>query len=142
MNKELMRLRVKGEDHEVTLSRNRFLLDALRDDLGLTGTKRGCDDSSCGCCAVLIEGVPMLSCVVLAASYQGCEITTVESLGAAGALDAVQEGFVECGEARYGYCTPGFMITVVALLKQNPNPLREEIRDVLSSDHCRCTGYM
>jgi len=140
--KQLIRFRVNGEDVEIALAPARLLLDALREDLGLTGTKRGCDDSSCGCCAVLIDGVPMLSCVALATSYDGAEITTIEGLGTVGALDPVQEGFVECAGAQCGFCTPGFMITTVALLKRNPNPLLEEIREALSSNLCRCTGYM
>jgi carbon-monoxide dehydrogenase small subunit len=142
MQKELIHLRVNGEDREFAAVPNRLLLDALREDLGLTGTKRGCDDSSCGCCAVLIDGVPMLSCVALATSYEGCEITTVEGIGAAGALDPVQEGWVERAGAQCGFCTPGFLISTVALLKRNPNPSLEEIREALSSNLCRCTGYM
>ena len=142
MKKELIHLRVNGEDREFAVAPNRLLLDALREELGLTGTKRGCDDSSCGCCAVLIDGVPMLACVALAASYQGSEITTIEGLAEASSLDPVQEGFVECAGAQCGFCTPGFMITTVALLKQNPNPSLDEIREALSSNLCRCTGYM
>ena len=142
VKKELFHLRVNGEEREFAAAPSRLLLDVLREELGLTGTKRGCDDSSCGCCAVLIDGVPMLSCVALAASYEGCEITTVEGLGAIGALDPVQEGFVECAGAQCGFCTPGFMISAVALLKRNPNPSLDEIREALSSNLCRCTGYM
>lgn len=142
MNKELIRLRVNGEDRELAIAPNRLLLEALREDLGLTGTKRGCDDSSCGCCAVLVDGMPMLACAALATSYEGCEITTIEGLGGAGALDPVQEGFVECAGAQCGFCTPGFMISTVALLRRNPNPSLDEIRDALSSNLCRCTGYM
>ena len=142
MQKQLWRCRVNGEDREFAVAPSRLLLDALREDLGLTGTKRGCDDSSCGCCAVLIDGVPMLSCASLAVSCEGAEITTVEGLGAAGALDPAQEGWVECAGAQCGFCTPGFLITTVALLRRNPNPSLEEIRDALSSNLCRCTGYM
>ena len=142
MKKELIHLRVNSEDREFAAAPNRLLLDALREDLGLTGTKRGCDDSSCGCCAVLIDGVPMLSCVALAASYEGSEISTIEGLAEAGALDPAQEGWVECAGAQCGFCTPGFLITTVALLKRNPNPSLDEIREALSSNLCRCTGYM
>ena len=140
--KQLIHFRINGQDVEVALAPARLLLDALREDLGLTGTKRGCDDSSCGCCAVLIDGVPALSCVALAASYEGAEITTIEGLAEAGSLDPVQEGFVECAGAQCGFCTPGFMITTVALLRRNPNPSLDEIREALSSNLCRCTGYM
>jgi aerobic carbon-monoxide dehydrogenase small subunit len=142
VSKELIRLRVNGEEHELAIAPHRLLLDVLREDLGLTGSKRGCDDSSCGCCAVLMDGVPILSCVALAASYQACEITTVEGLGVAGELDSVQEGYAEAGGAQCGYCTPGFMISTRALLDRNPNPSLEEIREALSSNLCRCTGYM
>ena len=142
MQKELLRLRVNGEDREIAVAPNRLLLDVLREELGLTGTKRGCDDSSCGCCAVLVDGVPMLSCAALAVSCEGSEITTVEGLGEAGALDPTQEGWVECAGAQCGFCTPGFLITTVALLRRNPNPSLEEIREALSGNLCRCTGYM
>lgn len=142
MSKELIHLRVNGEEHELAIAPNRLLLDALREDLCLTGSKRGCDDSSCGCCAVLADGVPILSCVALTASYQSCEITTVEGLGASGQLDPIQEGFAEMGGAQCGYCTPGFMIATKALLDRNPNPTMEEIREALSGNLCRCTGYM
>lgn len=142
MHKQLIRFRLNGEEREFAALPNRLLLDALREDLGLTGTKRGCDDSSCGCCAVLIDGVPTLACASLLASCDSCDITTVEGLGTAGALDPAQEGWVECAGAQCGFCTPGFLITTVALLRRNPNPSLEEIRDALSSNLCRCTGYM
>ncbi|HTS10886.1 MAG TPA: (2Fe-2S)-binding protein [Candidatus Limnocylindrales bacterium] len=142
MNKELIRFRINGADLEIAVAASRLLLDALREDLELTGTKRGCDDSSCGCCAVMVDGVPVLACATLAVSCDNAEITTIEGLGAAAALDPVQEGFVECAGAQCGFCTPGFMITTVALLKQNPNPSLDEIREALSSNLCRCTGYM
>jgi carbon-monoxide dehydrogenase small subunit len=142
VEKELVRLKVNGERREVAIEPNRLLLEVLREDLGLTGSKRGCDDSSCGCCAVLIDGVPMLACVALAASYQDREIVTVEGLAAPGKLDPVQEGYAVAGGAQCGYCTPGFLITTQALLDRNPNPTLEEIREALSSNLCRCTGYM
>ncbi len=142
MTKEIIRLKVNGEWREVALPLNRLLLDALREDLGLTGSKRGCDDSSCGCCAVLVDGVPVLSCVALAFSYQDCEIVTVEGIAAPGELDPVQEGYAEAGGAQCGFCTPGFLIATKALLDRHPNPTPEQIRDALSSNLCRCTGYM
>ncbi len=142
MEKELVRLKVNGETRELAIESNRLLLDVLREDLGLTGSKRGCDDSSCGCCAVLVDGLPMLSCVALAASYQDREIVTVEGLGAPGALDPVQEGYAVSGGAQCGYCTPGFLISTKVLLDRNPNPTLEEIREALASNLCRCTGYM
>jgi carbon-monoxide dehydrogenase small subunit len=142
VHKELIRLKVNGEPHEIAVTPNRLLLDVLREDLGLTGSKRGCDDSSCGCCAVLIDGLPMLSCVALAASYQEAEITTVEGLALHGELDPVQQGYAEAGGAQCGYCTPGFLMATKALLDRTPDPTLEEIREALSSNLCRCTGYM
>jgi len=142
MTKELIRLRVNGETHDVAVPPNKLLLDVLREDLGLTGSKRGCDDSSCGCCAVLVDGTPMLSCVALAVSYQEAEITTVEGIAPTGELHSVQEGYAEAGGAQCGYCTPGFLIATKALLDRNPNPTLDEIRQALSSNLCRCTGYM
>jgi carbon-monoxide dehydrogenase small subunit len=142
MNKELIRLNVNGEQHEVAVPPAKLLLDVLREDLGLTGSKRGCDDSSCGCCAVLIDGTPMLSCVAVALCYQDCKITTVEGIAPPGELDPVQQGYAESGGAQCGFCTPGFLISTKALLDRNPNPTLEEIREALSSNLCRCTGYV
>jgi len=142
MTKELIRLRVNGELHELAVPPDKLLLDVLREDLGLTGSKRGCDDSSCGCCAVLVDGVPMLSCVAIASCYQDSELVTVEGIAPPGGLDPVQEGFALAGGAQCGYCTPGFLIATKALLERNPNPTLEEIRSALSSNLCRCTGYM
>jgi carbon-monoxide dehydrogenase small subunit len=142
LNKELIRLKVNGEVHEAAVPPHKLLLDVLREDLGLTGSKRGCDDSSCGCCAVLVDGVPMLSCVTIASCYQEAEIVTVEGIAPPGTLDPVQEGFVVAGGAQCGFCTPGFLIATRALLDRNPNPTLEEIRVALSSNLCRCTGYM
>jgi carbon-monoxide dehydrogenase small subunit len=140
--KELITLNVNGESYEVAVSPNKLLLDVLREDLNLTGAKRGCDDSSCGACSVLVDGVPMLSCVALAASYQGCAITTVEGLAAYDELHPVQIGWAEGGGSQCGFCSPGFLISTFALLARNPNPSLDEIRDALSSNLCRCTGYM
>ena len=142
MAKELITLKVNGETYEVAVPPHKLLLDVLREDLQLTGTKRGCDDSSCGACSVLVDGTPMLACVALAASYAGCEITTVEGLGIPGAYDPVQQGWMESGGSQCGFCSPGFLISTKALLDRNPNPSLDEIRDALSSNLCRCTGYM
>ncbi len=142
MNKELIQLNVNGESRELAVPPQKLLLDVLREDLGLTGSKRGCDDSSCGCCAVLVDGVPILSCVAIASCYQSAEIVTVEGIALAGELDPVQEGFALSGGAQCGYCTPGFLISTKALLDRDPNPTLEEIRVALSSNLCRCTGYM
>jgi aerobic carbon-monoxide dehydrogenase small subunit len=142
VEKELVRLKVNGKLRELAVEPGRLLLDVLREELGLTGSKRGCDDSSCGCCAVLVDGVPVLSCVALAVSYQEKNIVTVEGLSASGELDPVQQGYAVSGGAQCGYCTPGFLIATKALLDRNPNPTLEEIREALSSNLCRCTGYM
>jgi aerobic-type carbon monoxide dehydrogenase small subunit (CoxS/CutS family) len=141
MKKQLLELRVNGRTHELASAPNRLLLDALRLDLQLTGSKRGCDDSSCGACTVLVDGMPALSCTTLAASCEGQEITTVEGVSEHGALAAIQKAYGDWGGAQCGFCTPGFMMTVKHLLATNPKPTDSEIREALSSNLCRCTGY-
>ncbi len=141
MKKELIDLRINGRAHELAIEPNKLLLDLLRQDLGLTGSKRACDDSSCGSCTVQVDGVPMLSCTMLAASCQGQEITTVEGLADHGGLAALQKAYGDFGGAQCGFCTPGFMMTVRWLLANNSDPSEEEIREALSSNLCRCTGY-
>jgi len=146
VKKTLITLRVNGRAHEIAVEPSKLLLDALRQDLGLTGSKRGCDDSSCGACTVQLDGVPVLSCALLAASCQSDEderheITTVEGLAEHGALAALQKAYGDWGGAQCGYCTPGFMMTVDALLAENPDPSEDEIRHALSGNLCRCTGY-
>ena len=141
MDKELIRLKVNGEKYEVAVPPNKLLLDALREDLRLTGSKRGCDDSSCGCCTVLVDGLPQLSCVMLAASYQEVEIITIEGVARGGELTPLQEGFCVEGGTQCGFCTPGIVLVAKALLERNPNPTREEIAAALSGNLCRCTGY-
>ena len=141
MKKELIELRVNGLTHELAIEPSALLLDVLRRDLGLTGSKRGCDDSSCGACTVLVDGTPMLACTLLAFSCEGQEITTVEGISEHGSLAAIQKAYGDWGGAQCGYCTPGFMITVKHLLAVNPDPTDEEIRAALSGNLCRCTGY-
>jgi len=141
MKKELVELRINGHSHELAIEPSRLLLDALRQDVLLTGSKRGCDDSSCGACTVLVDGIPMLSCTLLAASCEGQEITTVEGVSEHGALAAVQKAYGDWGGAQCGFCTPGFIITVKHLLAENPEPSEDEIRNALSGNLCRCTGY-
>jgi carbon-monoxide dehydrogenase small subunit len=145
MKKELIELRVNGRRYELAVEPSKLLLDALREDLALTGSKRGCDDSSCGACTILVDGTPMLSCTMLAASYQSDnghhEITTVEGVAEHGALAAIQKAYGDWGGAQCGYCTPGFMMTVKALLERNPEPSEDEIKSALSGNLCRCTGY-
>lgn len=141
MRKQLIELRVNGRKHELAIEPNALLLDVLRNELNLTGSKRACDDSSCGACSVQIDGVPMLSCTLLAASCEGVEITTVEGIAEHGSLAAIQKAYGDWGGSQCGYCTPGFMMTVSALLANNPDPTDEEIRHALSGNLCRCTGY-
>jgi aerobic-type carbon monoxide dehydrogenase small subunit (CoxS/CutS family) len=141
MKKELIELRINGRTHELAIEPNKLLLDLLRQDLGLTGSKRACDDSSCGSCTVQVDGVPMLACTMLAASCEGQEITTVEGVADHGGLAALQKAYGDFGGAQCGFCTPGFMMTVRWLLANNPEPTEDEIREALSSNLCRCTGY-
>jgi aerobic-type carbon monoxide dehydrogenase small subunit (CoxS/CutS family) len=142
MKKELIELRINKRSYELAVEPSQLLLDVLREDLDLTGSKRGCDESSCGACTVQIDGVPMLSCTMLAASCEGMEITTVEGLADHGGLAALQKAYGDFGGAQCGFCTPGFMMTVKALLANNPDPTEDEIREALSSNLCRCTGYL
>jgi len=141
MKKELIELKVNGRLHELAVEPSALLLDVLRQELQLTGSKRGCDDSSCGACTVLVDGTPMLSCALLAASCEGQEVTTVEGITEHGSLAAIQKAYGDWGGSQCGYCTPGFMMTVKHLLDRNANPTDDEIRAALSSNLCRCTGY-
>ncbi len=147
MKKTLIELRVNGRAREIAVEPAKLLLDALRQDLELTGSKRGCDDSSCGACTVLIDGTPMLSCTMLAESVamdeegNAPEITTVEGVTEHGAMNAIQKAYGDWGGSQCGYCTPGFMMTVKALLERNPEPTDDDIRRALSGNLCRCTGY-
>jgi carbon-monoxide dehydrogenase small subunit len=141
MKKELITLRVNGRTHELAVEPSRLLLDVLREDLRFTGSKRGCDDSSCGACTVQVEGIPMLACTLLAASCQRQEITTVEGVSEHGSLAAIQKAYGDWGGAQCGYCTPGFIMTVKYLLASNPHPTEAEIKQALSGNLCRCTGY-
>jgi carbon-monoxide dehydrogenase small subunit len=141
MKKELIELHVNGRTWEVAIEPSKLLLDTLREDLELTGSKRGCDDSSCGACTVLVDGLPMLACTLLAASCATQEITTVEGISEHGSLAAIQKAYGDWGGAQCGYCTPGFMMTVKHLLSTNPDPTEKEIKTALSSNLCRCTGY-
>ena len=141
MKKELIELRINGRSHELAIEPSKLLLDALRQDLQLTGSKRACDDSSCGACTVLVDGIPMLSCTMLAASCEGQEITTIEGVSEHGSLAAIQKAYGDWGGAQCGFCTPGFIMAVKYILSSNPHPTEAEIRSALSSNLCRCTGY-
>ena len=143
MKKQLLTLRINGRTRELAAEPSKLLLDVLREDLGLTGSKRGCDDSSCGACTVMVDGVPMMACTLLAASCPADEheITTIEGVAEHGALAAIQKAYGDWGGAQCGFCTPGFLMTVKALLAANPEPTEAEMRRALSGNLCRCTGY-
>ena len=117
------------------------LLDVLREELRLTGTKEGCGDGECGACSILIDGVPVNACLIPVAQAQGTEITTVEGIASDDTLDPIQDAFIEYGAAQCGICTPGFIVTARALLNGTPNPTREQVREALAGNLCRCTGY-
>lgn len=135
-------LTINGEEYHVDTDPYRPLRDVLRDDLGLTGTKESCDTGVCGVCTVLIDDRPTKSCLVPVAKAQGKDIRTVEGLGEDGELSAVQESFVDCFASQCGYCIPGFVVSATALLEENPDPSVEEIREGISGNLCRCTGYV
>ena len=141
MKKELIELRINGRTHELAIEPNALLLDVLRQELQLTGSKRACDDSSCGACTVLIDGVAMMSCTLLASSCEEREITTIEGVSEHGSLAAIQKAYGDWGGAQCGYCTPGFIMTVKSLLAENSDPSEDDIKNALSSNLCRCTGY-
>ncbi|MDR1969077.1 MAG: (2Fe-2S)-binding protein [Burkholderiaceae bacterium] len=132
---------INGEAHSVDIPARRMLSSLLRDDLHLTGTKRGCETGTCGACSVLVDGQVVKSCLMLAVQAQGREITTVEGLAQGDQLHPLQDSFMQCGGLQCGYCTPGFLMASCALLKDNPNPTVDEIRHGLNGNLCRCTGY-
>ena len=136
-----LKLRVNGEEHEVLFAPYKTLLEVLREDLALTGTKHGCELGECGACAVLVDGEPQLSCLVLAVECEGRRIDTVEGLGRGAELHPLQAAFADLGAAQCGYCTPGILMTAKALLEREPNPSRERIKEAVSGNLCRCTGY-
>jgi aerobic-type carbon monoxide dehydrogenase small subunit (CoxS/CutS family) len=138
---ELLELTVDGLPLSAVVEPGRTLLRVLRDDLGRTGTKEGCDDSECGACMVLIDGRPVNSCSYLALQAAGREVTTVEGLAGEDALHPLQRAFLEGGGIQCGFCTPGMLISAVALLSEDPDPSEDAIRDALAGNLCRCTGY-
>jgi carbon-monoxide dehydrogenase small subunit len=137
-----IRFHLNGEEVDASFAPYKTLLEILREDLALTGTKHGCELGECGACAVLLDGKPVLSCLVLALECQGKSVMTVEGLGADGNLHPLQDAFADLGAAQCGYCTPGILVTAKALLDHNPSPTRDQIREALSGNLCRCTGYM
>ena len=137
-----IKVTVNGTAHEATVPSRLLLVHLLREDLRLTGTHIGCDTTHCGACTVLLDGVPVKSCTVLAVQADGRNVSTVEGLEVDGKLDAIQEGFMEEHGLQCGFCTPGMMMTSFALLKTTKNPTEEEIRKGISGNLCRCTGYV
>jgi len=138
----LINLRINGEPYKVSVKPNMTLLDFLRDEIGLTGTKKGCDTGQCGACTVLLDGKPINSCLVLAADANGKEILTVEGLGKNGKLHPLQESFIQEGAVQCGYCTSGMLLSAKALLDENQDPGEEEVKKAIAGNLCRCTGYV
>ncbi len=138
----LLSLTLNGRPRHDAVPDNLLLIDYLREQAGLTGTKMGCDGGECGACTVLVDGRPRLSCITLARSVDGARVETIEALAAGGRMSALQRGFHEKLGAQCGYCTPGMIMAAEGLLRANPNPSDDEIRDGLGSNICRCTGYV
>ena len=139
--KRLMSLRVNGEPHEVAAHVTHSLLEVLREEIGLTGTKHGCELGECGTCTVLVDGEPIYSCLMLAVEAEGREVTTVEGMALQGRPHPLQRAFSDLGAAQCGYCIPGILLAAKALLDKQPNPARADIEEALSGNLCRCTGY-
>lgn len=140
--KHQIQLLVNGESYDILAEPRHTLLKVLREDLGLTGTKRGCDTGDCGACTVLMNGRPVNSCLVLAVEANGKEITTIEGLAYGDQLHPLQEAFIQCGAIQCGYCTPGMILSAKALLDENPNPSEYEVKRAIAGNLCRCTGYV
>lgn len=140
--RQLTTLNINGDRYEVAMKPSDFLVEVLRDKLGLIGTKRGCDGGKCGCCTVLLDGMSVRSCLVLAVSAQGAEITTIEGLAPEGEMHPIQQAFVEHGAIQCGFCTPGMIMFTKAYLDEEPTPTRAQIQEALAANICRCTGYV
>ena len=141
MEKQLLRIRVNNEDYELYIKPTKLLVEVLRDELRLTGTKRGCNVGACGACTVHLNGLPVKSCSVLAMQADGMEITTVEGLADGEKLSQVQRSFLDHGAFQCGFCTPGMLMSSTALLNDNPSPTKQQIKDGIEGNICRCTGY-
>ena len=139
--KKAIQLSVNGQQVQVFVGGSETLLDCLRNQLGLTGTKKGCDQGDCGACTVLVDGTPVNSCITLALEADGKDITTIEGLAQQDVLHPLQEAFISHNAVQCGFCTPGMILTAAALLKENPHPSEREIRHYLQGNLCRCTGY-
>ncbi len=140
--KTLATFQVNGEPHEVAFPPHKTLLEVLREELNLTGTKHGCELGECGACTVPVDGVPVLSCLLLAVDAVGKDVRTVEGLAQGAELSPLQHAFADLGAAQCGYCTPGVLMAADALLAQNPSPTRDDIKQCLAGNICRCTGYI
>ncbi len=140
--KRLIQLRVNGELYEVAVHPHWTLLEVLREELDLTGAKKGCDAGDCGGCTVILDGKPVFSCLTLAVEADGRDILTIEGLAQNGQLHPIQNAFVEHGAIQCGFCTPGMIMSAKALLDENPNPTEEEVRQAIAGNLCRCTGYV
>jgi len=140
--KKQIQLRVNGEVRELLVDANRTLLEVLREDLGLTGTKKGCNKGECGACTVLLDGKPVPSCTVLAVRADGKDIMTIEGVAEGGKLHPIQQVFNEKGAIQCGFCTPGMILVTKKLLEENPSPTAQEIKEAISGNICRCTGYV
>ncbi|MBI2171077.1 MAG: (2Fe-2S)-binding protein [Chloroflexi bacterium] len=141
MPKIPLAFKVNGDTQEILVQPWQTLLEALRDELGLTGTKEGCSNGNCGACTVMVDGRAIVSCCTLAAEVEGQSVITVEGLAKGGNLDPLQEAFIEHGALQCGFCTPGFLVSARAFLNQNPHPSEHEIRLAIAGNLCRCTGY-
>jgi len=139
--KKIISITVNGVSHELAVEPRRTLLEVIREDLGLTGTKKGCGIGDCGSCTVLLDGVATFSCLTLAVQADGCVVETVESLAEEGKPNKLQQSFVDSGAIQCGFCTPGMLMSAAELLRRNPHPTEKEIRRSLSGNLCRCTGY-
>ncbi len=140
--KKSIKLKVNGETHEVAVEPRKTLLDVIRDDLGLTGTKKGCDQGGCGTCTVIFDGKAVNSCLVLAVEAEGKDVLTIEGLAKGAKLHPIQEAFINHGAIQCGFCTPGMIMSAKVLLDKNPNPTEKEVRDAIGGNLCRCTGYV
>lgn len=139
--KQLISLKINGQEYDLAIHPNRTLLEVLREDLMLTGTKEGCDDGVCGTCTVLLNGAPIRSCLYLAIEAPGKEVTTIEGLAEGKNLHPIQQAFIDHGAIQCGYCTPGMILASKALLDKNPAPTEQDIKLAISGNFCRCTGY-
>lgn len=142
VDRQLATFIVNGAEHRVAVRPYDVLLDVLREELNLTGTRRGCDMGTCGCCTVILDGRPVLSCLVLALEAEGRPVTTIEGVAGAEGLHPIQEAFVQTGGSQCGFCTPGFIMSALSLLARNADPTEADIREAISGNMCRCTGYV